>query len=325
MENQKLEIKEFSVKESELMSLVACTENVTKEAGEVEIKKHIKILRGAQIEVEKEGKLLRDGANKFRTWVIEKENALTDIVEPELQRLGTLASEIAQDKLKEQRLASLPIRRDRLSALEFTGTDEFILSFDDADFETHINELIAEKNERTRQDLERRERDIKEKEEKALEEKIYTRGKILASIGMIRIGNDFNWGQQRYSVQEVAEMTEEQFDKLFAETKDEYDKDQAEKAESDRQDKEKDEARIRKEEQDKADKREADRIENEKKEKEEKERKEKAEADKLAQEKDYQHFLTRNGYSESLKENFIIRNTGKQCDLFVKVDTYIQK
>lgn len=138
-------------------------------------------LRTARVQIEKTGKAMRDGANAYAKAVIAREKELIGIIEPEEDRLADIekqAAELAEKKLRE---AQLPERRARLEGAGLAPiSDEILLTMTSIQFETNVNQLIAEKNEaeaKARQaeqdakqaELEAKEAEIKERE-RALEE-----------------------------------------------------------------------------------------------------------------------------------------------------------
>lgn len=132
-------------------------------------------LRTARVQIEKTGKSMRDGANAYSKAVIAREKELIAIIEPEEDRLADIEKKAAEQAELEIRIAQLPERKARLEALGITLEDDVINSMTSLQFETNINQLVADKNEADRleadrlqkekaAELEAREAEIKEKE-----------------------------------------------------------------------------------------------------------------------------------------------------------------
>jgi hypothetical protein len=139
-------------------------------------------LRDARVSIEKAGKEYRQDALDYQRAVIAKEKDLIAIIEPEEQRLKDFEKAAELEKARRIRIAQMPERRQRLEANGFPVDEAKILEMDSVAFETHFNELVAEKNRKDREaadakaaaekaELERREEVLKEGERKLEEER----------------------------------------------------------------------------------------------------------------------------------------------------------
>lgn len=252
-----LDLTKFDPTVAELNALVEKTSTVivkdlTDKNAIAEVKKNRIELRDARVKITKRGKELRDDANKFAKAVIEKEKELVAIITPEEQRLQSIEDESAELIETEKRKADLPARLEKLSTIGdgVEISDEEILKMDSFAFDVYVNSRKAALMDKQREELEQREREVKEAELKVQREK------------------------------ELKEAEEK--------------------------------ARIE----------EREKLEREKK---EQEQREKEEREKLEKEKEYQNFLSENGYSEKTKTEFKIVNEGSEVKLYKLVATYTQK
>lgn len=139
-------------------------------------------LRDARVLIEKTGKSFREDAVKYQRDVLDKERSLIAIIEPEETRLKAFEEEAKRQKELHLRKQQLPARMERLKTLEFVMTEEAVLAMDSVTFETHVNMLVADKQEAKRkadekaakereEDIKRREDELKAGERKLEEEK----------------------------------------------------------------------------------------------------------------------------------------------------------
>lgn len=143
-----------------LHAIVEKTKNIT--ATDLEDKSQLEVVKRnrldigkARIAIEKKGKELRADALKFQKDVIAKEKELLDIINPEEDRLKQIEKDAEALALKKERLAQLPERKERVEKAGITMTEEYILSLNMIDFEYNFNQLVAERNEKERLDIER--------------------------------------------------------------------------------------------------------------------------------------------------------------------------
>jgi hypothetical protein len=87
----------------------------------------------------------RDGFNKLAKGVIEVEKTVLAEFKPEEDRLIGLHKAEQERLLKEERLAALPARKERMTEFGVSHPDEFILEMDDATFELTFAKMVAEK------------------------------------------------------------------------------------------------------------------------------------------------------------------------------------
>jgi len=148
-----------------------------KEAVEVAKRQRLE-LRGARVAIEKTGKDMRDDANKFAKAVIAKEKELIAIIKPEEERLKDIEEQAKNYEEAERRNAELPKKKEVLNSLGAEMSDEEILALDDFAFDARINAIKAELLDKQREELEAKERAIKEvEEEKKREEEAEKRAK----------------------------------------------------------------------------------------------------------------------------------------------------
>lgn len=133
-------------------------------------------LRKIEIAIEKRGKGYRDVFNAVNKEIISKEGELKAITSPEIARLSAIEEEAEALALKKKREAMLPVRKERLLALDASGVyvpvDEKLLELDADGFEKYFNECTADKNEKARIKLEEEaEARRKEEEERLAKER----------------------------------------------------------------------------------------------------------------------------------------------------------
>lgn len=153
-------IEAFDPTESKLNELVQETAHIVEvnldDPEQLAIVKRGRLnLRSARVSLEKTGKAMRDGANAFSKKVIARENELVAIIEVEEKRLADFekkAAELAEHRL---RISLLPERKARLEQIGITLEDDVINTMTSLQFETNINQLVAEKNEADRLENER--------------------------------------------------------------------------------------------------------------------------------------------------------------------------
>ncbi len=180
-------ISEFDPNFEKLAALVAESAGIVEvnldDSTQLETVKKARIkLRDARVLIEKTGTAYRADALKYQREVIAKEKDLIAIIEPEEQRLKEFEKAADVEKARRIRVAQMPERRQRLESSGFPVDEARILDMDSVAFETHFNELVAEKNRQEKEaadkkaaadkaDLDRREAAVKEGERKLEEEK----------------------------------------------------------------------------------------------------------------------------------------------------------
>lgn len=146
-------VVEFDPTVEALQKMVEATKNITAtdltDKAQLKIVKENRIaLKGARVKIEKRGKELRDGANKFAKEVIVEERKLVSIIAPEEDRLAEIEEEAKQIQIRKERAELLPARRERLAAIGdgVEATDDELLELDDIKFDAYLNNRVALKN-----------------------------------------------------------------------------------------------------------------------------------------------------------------------------------
>ena len=115
-------------------------------------------LRKVEIVVEKQAKNYRDFFNKINKEIRTEEMDLLEITKTEIERLDAIQEEADSLEIKKKREALLPVRKERLTAVDETGcyicADEYLVEMDADAFEKYLNGCVANKNERERLRLE---------------------------------------------------------------------------------------------------------------------------------------------------------------------------
>ena len=178
MEN--LSIEEFNPTVAELQSLVETTKLIQvtdiNDKDQIELVRKNRItLRDARVNITKKGKELREGALRFQKEVISREKQLIAIIEPEEERLKAIEDEVKQKKVRAERIAVLPQRKEMLASIDdgkdYSDKDELLIGMDDTEFMAYYNARASEKNEADRQANEKRQREIEQEQEKLRIEK----------------------------------------------------------------------------------------------------------------------------------------------------------
>ncbi len=150
-----LNIEKFDPTVADLNNLVAITSQIVvtdiTDKGQLEAVKQNRIaLRDARVSITKKGKELREGALAFQKAVIAKEKELIAIIEPEEERLKAIEEEVKVKKIRAERMAILPQRKERLNSIgdgvDYSDKDELLLGMDDAEFDAYYNQQVANKN-----------------------------------------------------------------------------------------------------------------------------------------------------------------------------------
>lgn len=221
-------IEKFNPTIAELQKLVENSKQITAidldDKKQLDNVKNARIsLKNARVAISKTGKELREDALKFQKDIIAKEKELIAIIEPEELRLGAIENEAKEKKLKEERIALLPERKDKLSKIGdgMDVPDEFLLSLDSNQFIEHVNARISAKNEFDRKVLEDRERKAKEEDLRLQREK------------------EVREREEKARQEERAKLEREQKDKLEKEIREKKEQEEREKVEKARLEKEK--------------------------------------------------------------------------------------
>ena len=291
-------IEKFDPTVAELTALVDQTKDLTavdlKDKEQLELVRTSRItLKKKRVQIEKFGKELRDGANKFAAAVIKKEKELIGIISPEEDRLKAIEAEAEQLAIIEERREKLPARKERLAALEdgVEVSDDDLLAMDSTQFEAYFNARVADKNEKVRQ---QQEEDQRKKDEEA------------------RQANEAK--EKELAEREAAAKAKEE-----ANAREEA-RLQAEKEARER------EAAAREEERKEAEKRAQEAAEAAKREAEEAAKKEAEAKAKRERAEKYKAFRASHGWTEETKADFYEKVEGEGADqvvvLFKKLDTF---
>jgi len=168
------EITKFDITEATLRSMVEETKGIVNvdidNKEDIEKVKKARIAIGKiRIELQRFGKDKRDWFNLMSKKIITREKELIAIIEPEEDRLKAFEEEFKSKKELADRVALLPVRKEKLFAIDkmITVDDSFLCSMDSSEFMGYCNELIASKNEKSRLELEERENKLKVAETEA--------------------------------------------------------------------------------------------------------------------------------------------------------------
>ena len=288
-----LSIEKFDPTIEQLNELVVVSKKVTDLSPIEEVKQARIQLKTARVAITKKGKELRDDAIKFQKAVIAKEKELVAIIEPEEDRLSEIEEVVKQAKLREERVALLPIRHDQLNKIgdSVIITDDELLGMDSDSFTAYYNARVATKNESDRLALEAQQAKLREEAEKMEREKEAREREAKA----------------RKEAEEEAERRLEN-ERKASELRIQQEKENAE--------------RMVKEERERMEREQKAKEEREVKEKEEAERIAKAEQEKLEKAKKYQTWLKTNGYITEEKENYYFSDNGAEIKMYKLVSTF---
>lgn len=182
------DIQKFDPTKAELEKMVEETKHITIEdiKNDPTVVEKVRAgrinLKSKRVSIEKFGKGLRDNANRYNKKVIEYEDSLVDIINPEEERLGALENEGEALIARESRRVKIPARRERMALIgdDVEITDEEIILMDANEFETYLNKRTADKlhNDRIKEEEDRKIRDaeakkkMQEEEAKMAEERV---------------------------------------------------------------------------------------------------------------------------------------------------------
>jgi hypothetical protein len=167
-----LNIEKFNPTVSQLQEIAKMSKSV--DVTDLKAVKEVRIkLKTARVEITKQGKAMRDDANAFAKLVISKEKELVAIIEPEEERLEAIEEEAKEKKMREERVALLPVRREQLEAIgdDIIITNDELLEMDTETFSAYKNDRIAQKNEADRLALEAEKRKVQEEADRQQREK----------------------------------------------------------------------------------------------------------------------------------------------------------
>ena len=168
-----MHIEEFNPTVAQLQKLVSESKEIevvdfdNKEDMEM-VKSYRISLRDARVAVTKKGKELREDALKFQKSIIEREKELIAIIEPEENRLKSIEEESKLIKEKADRLAMLPIRKEKLDAIKdgVEISNDELLEMDSNTFQEYVNKRNSDKIIKAEQILIDRENKLKEAEDR---------------------------------------------------------------------------------------------------------------------------------------------------------------
>jgi len=267
---EKLDIEKFDPTTTEIQRIVNQGKGITvsdfTNKAQLKLVKEQRLkLRDIRVAIKKQGRMFRQEAIDFQRQVITKEKELIGLVEPEMKRLKDIEEKAEKEKIKAERVELLPKRKERLTTIgddiEVPDSDDWLLDMDNPSFENYYNQRLADKNEKDRLALEKKQQAIKAEEERLEQEKEIRRR------------------------EEKARKEE---------------REKADRAEKERKDREKREAKekIEREEKEKIEKEQAAKEAAEAKKREEREEKERLEKDKKYQKFLASHGWTKNKASE---------------------------
>jgi len=174
-----LDITKFDPTVADLQQLVSITSQITvtdfNDKNQLEtVKKNRIALRDARVSITKKGKELREDAITFQKVVLEKERELIAIIEPEEVRLKEIEELSKANKERAERIAILPMRREKMVSQGVVISEEVLVELTDEQFIVLLNQKVGEKNEVVRLENERKDKELKEKED-ALKRETETR------------------------------------------------------------------------------------------------------------------------------------------------------
>ena len=173
-----LDLKEFSPKEAELQTLAQSCETIDLTDLKAVKEKRIE-LKNARVEITKAGKAMRESATAFAKAVIEREKELIAIIEPKEESLAVIEEEVKKQKEREERTVLIPVRRERLMAID-NGVGEYcpfdidnaLLDMDGSTFEGFFNKCQADYFQKEKDKIEAVKRDQEAQQKKLDDEKL---------------------------------------------------------------------------------------------------------------------------------------------------------
>lgn len=286
---EKLDIELFNPKKEELQKLAIACQKIDGSDLKLVTETRIK-LKKARVDITKQGKEMRDEANKFAKDVIAREKELVAIIEPEELRLEAIEDEVKAQKLREERAALLPTRHEQLNAIGdgIEVSDEELLEMDTEQFSAYKNERVAQKNEIERLAMEQERRDIEEEKQRIQREKeTQEREKIARAEAQAEAERKLALAKEEAEMR-VQREKEEAERRVVAE-RERMEREQKEKEAKEAQAKAEAEAKV------------------------------KAEQEALDKKKKYQAWLTKNEYDE---KTHYLRNENGVITLYKIVSTY---
>ncbi len=283
MKNLNLNIAKFDERKAELYKFVKNVKDTTidginDKVGYELADENRKLLKKKRCDLQKDFKQERAISNAYSKAIIKLEKELVGIIEPVERAIEEKLKIIDIEKETIKRRKVLPEKIKRLKEIGIEETEQFLLTMSDAEFDIYFNTKKTEY-------LEKKERKIKEAEEKIKKEKEIAKAKEQA-----RKEAEKKAEQERIlAIKKMEEKARREKQALIDEQK-------------------------RKEEKRKAD------IEAKEQARKEAEKKEKEQQEELEKKKKYIKFLEKNGYTEKTKDDFYIENTGKTVILYKKVD-----
>ena len=368
-----LNIEQFSPKRAEITKLITKYKGLEiKGIDDIEgyevVNNARKDLKKTRVHIQKTGKDMRAEALKIQRDVIKIEKDLVLMLEPTEKELAEKQRVVDEIKEMEKRRESLGDRQEKLVEIGVVVEDDFLLRMDSKEFAEYYNGKRAEHLENKEKELkekqekldaenkkiadEKQQKEAEEKaakdakeqaEKKASEEKEESRkesiDQLYASIGMSKVGFQFELNDLRISIDEVYGFSREmlvvslntfktKIEKIKADKIESEKKEAADKAEKEKQDAIKETKRRAEEAKqlliDEQKKKDQERVDKEKREKEATEKKaaeEKEKQEKLDKEKTYVKFLNDNGCNTETKHQYHIKtkDDGKVRVLYKEV------
>lgn len=306
-----LSIEKFNPTKAELLKVVKEYEwleikDINDIKGYEAVKLAKKDLVSRRNKIKNTGLELRSEANEFRSQVLNLEKDLLEVIQPLEVELKAKQDAIDEERLKIERLESLPERNEKLKEIEVEIPESELLEMNDAQFlEFFIDqktEYLEKKSQEQKELAEKQQREIQKQQEKLDEQKRLQEAKEQAEI------------EAKKEAERQRELDKEKFEFEKSEIK--------RKAEEEKQRildeaKEKEENRKREEKEKEGQKA---REEKEVKEKAEKEAKELADKKaRLEKQKKYQKWLKDNGHNP---ETHVIKDEGDKIVLYLRVSSF---
>ena len=290
-----LSIAKFDPLKAEIAALADNVRSVVASSSGAEgydlMKENKKTLQSRRVDLVRDLKAERDGAIKFQKAIVAVENECLKLIADVETPLDEKIKEVDDARKREERLAILPERKEKLASIELEMTDDEVLDMDDKVFaQFFVDKKMAYLEEKQAKiDAENKrlddERQAQEAEKKRQED--LTKAREEAAENAKREADE----EKKRAVQREKDKAEKARQKLID--------DQA------RKDQERIDAenKVKQDEADKA-------------------AKEQAENDRLEKMKKYQKFLTDNGWTKETDSEFHIKRGETKVVLYKKVGEF---
>jgi len=173
IEQEVAKITKFDQTKEQLVAKVKETQNITAEdlrdQMQLAVVQRNRIdLRAIEIAIEKRGKGYRDIFTSANKQIMAKQNELLAITNPEVERLSAIEEEAKAIRIRDERVALLPNKREKLATIGWgieIISDEQLLEMDEQTFTEYYNQSLSAKLEVDREKAELKMR----KEQEALD------------------------------------------------------------------------------------------------------------------------------------------------------------